>query len=414
MDVISLQPSANEVISDVKNGIVNEDEFWIKLNPSPLTGGENAIIQVKNENQSLTFTNKLGNMKLRAANKAHELKLEVSTEKVYDLRIPKKSYTYFNNVELTGLDIFEGGRQIVIGDTNGALTFGKINSHNEFEKSLTLEAHFADIVKVLFFPSGKVVLTAGLDYQIKIWNFEDGQNPRTMRKHTNRITDLAIIGRGRNFLSSSLDGSIVVWECGSGKAIDEMRRVRDLSDPVNCICVFQDQWQTSNSGDHQLFFEMEGKICYAGHESGVISTWDMTKRLPLGEYAAVDGGAVSSIAIDSRKRKDGSHLIITGYSTGYVRFWSSLNHESPLHELKIAKDELEDRSIGSLKMRGSSLIVTFSREYIVEIELKVGQFESILPKTFYVGLDQAAQVNQTKIIDNGLFVAGRFGLFARF
>ena len=51
-----------------------------------------------------------------------------------------------------------------------------------------------------FFPSGQVVLSGSMDMQVKIWSALDGQCPMTLRGHTQRITDLAIVSRGRNVL----------------------------------------------------------------------------------------------------------------------------------------------------------------------------------------------------------------------
>lgn len=46
-----------------------------------------------------------------------------------------------------------------------------------------LEGHAGDVNTCQFYPSGLVVLSGGLDTQLKIWSVEDGSCPRTLRGH---------------------------------------------------------------------------------------------------------------------------------------------------------------------------------------------------------------------------------------
>lgn len=104
---------------------------------------------------------------------------------------------------------------VVVGTSEG----GVIVLGSDGSVRRRLGGHYLNTTKTLFFPSGEVVLSAGSDFQIKLWSAVDGSNPRTFMGHTGQITDLALVGRGRNFVSSGEDGSVRLWECGSGELV---------------------------------------------------------------------------------------------------------------------------------------------------------------------------------------------------
>jgi len=60
--------------------------------------------------------------------------------------------------------------------------------------------HFGDVTCVRFLPSGKVVMTAGSDFQIKIWDLETGECGATIKGHKGAVNGFDFINRGRNFI----------------------------------------------------------------------------------------------------------------------------------------------------------------------------------------------------------------------
>ncbi|KAE8586360.1 hypothetical protein XENTR_v10021641 [Xenopus tropicalis] len=86
----------------------------------------------------------------------------------------------------------------------------------------------------MFFPSGKVVLSGGMDAQVKIWSVDDGSCPVTLRGHKGGILDLAIVDRGRNVVTCSRDGTARLWDCGQAACISV---VNNSSVPINAIAL---------------------------------------------------------------------------------------------------------------------------------------------------------------------------------
>lgn len=120
------------------------------------------------------------------------------------------------------------------------------NNNNNNEIIKPIPGHFAEITCTKFFPSGTVVLSSGRDFQLKLWNIEDGTNPRSFAGHTKAITDFDFVirrelisttdgdgkneeqqeeeeeikGTGRNFVScGGEDGTIRLWETGAQKLV---------------------------------------------------------------------------------------------------------------------------------------------------------------------------------------------------
>ncbi|KAM6290492.1 proteasomal ATPase-associated factor 1-like [Porphyrio hochstetteri] len=97
-----------------------------------------------------------------------------------------------------------------------------------------LGGHVCDVNCCRFFPSGLVVLSGGMDAQLKIWSAEDANCVVTFKGHKGGILDTAIVDRGRNVLSCSRDGTARLWDCGSSSCLGV---IADCGSPVNGIAV---------------------------------------------------------------------------------------------------------------------------------------------------------------------------------
>ncbi|KAM6292696.1 proteasomal ATPase-associated factor 1-like [Porphyrio hochstetteri] len=97
-----------------------------------------------------------------------------------------------------------------------------------------LGGHVCDVNCCRFFPSGLVVLSGGMDAQLKIWSAEDANCVVTFKSHKGGILDTAIVDRGRNVLSCSRDGTARLWDCGSSSCLGV---IADCGSPVNGIAV---------------------------------------------------------------------------------------------------------------------------------------------------------------------------------
>lgn len=174
-------------------------------------------------------------------------------------------------------------------------------------------AHLAEIRHIVVFPLDKVFLTVGSDFTARIWSIlETGRSAREFRGQKGHISDLALVGTGRNFLTLLLDGSVTLWECGLGQAVHLFRRIQNLSDPATCLCVLPAN--SEGLPPQELHFDTN-RLFYVGYESGTIQQFHMHNhhqtRVRMTHEAAVSGLALVG---DS---------LVAGYQDGSVRIWTS-------------------------------------------------------------------------------------------
>ncbi|CCH45722.1 putative WD repeat-containing protein [Wickerhamomyces ciferrii] len=168
---------------------------------------------------------------------------------------------------------------------------------------------------------------------IKIWDITTGDNPRTFASHKKRITDIAMIEKGRNFVSSSLDGTIKLWDCGSGSNFCTLKRKESLNDGVTSVHITEKVKETAGTETSSRYpeeFGTENKILLAGHISGVISGFDLCTKQELFSVPSM-GGSVESI---SGVHDQSCHLIV-GYSDGVVAKWDISDISKPLKKFRI-------------------------------------------------------------------------------
>nr|XP_021530746.1 proteasomal ATPase-associated factor 1 isoform X1 [Aotus nancymaae] len=110
----------------------------------------------------------------------------------------------------------------------------KIWQASNGELRRVLEGHVFDVNCCRFFPSGLVVLSGGMDAQLKIWSAEDASCVVTFKGHKGGILDTAIVDRGRNVVSGSRDGTARLWDCGRSACLGVLA---DCGASINGVAV---------------------------------------------------------------------------------------------------------------------------------------------------------------------------------
>ena len=100
----------------------------------------------------------------------------------YHLKIAKKCYHLPpERITITSFDISSKELLAILGTSRGDVVVYSMRSSRVIRK---LECHKDfDVERCLFFPSGGVILTTGLDMQIKLWDLRTGQMARTFVAH---------------------------------------------------------------------------------------------------------------------------------------------------------------------------------------------------------------------------------------
>lgn len=322
MKLITAQKELLEIINEVDLGISNEDKFWIALRDSAdedhLEYGDVVVtktsegIQLKCDNFEIVKSGK------------HTLIVSPPARKC---TLPKQSL----DIRLVlAVALSKSSENLLVGTERGSLI--RFDTKNKAEIKQIESAHFSDITMLRIFPSDKVIASIGLDFQIKLWDLELGneQPTRVFKHQKKRITDVALIGAGRNFVLTSEDGSTVLWECASGNVVSEFLRIDDHEDPALCVTILSTEKKLACSDivNGELQFECEDKVLYVGYRSGVIQEFRIASHSQTSVTLKRDkDAAVTSLIANEHD------LLVAGYEDGTVVMWDK-HAEQPKHEVQ--------------------------------------------------------------------------------
>lgn len=325
MFIITIQSTFEEVIESVKSGSVASESFWIARRDANKDELQYFDILVSlDANKEVFFEGKAENGEkvefvTLSSDIYHVTVLSAQKSETYVLRAPKtkKSNCRTRNISLSEMNPIN--RNLFLGSLNGGICIYETIKNEEV--GIISDAHYLSVSKLLLLPSGKVLMSIGDDFTIKLWDLSTDETPtvstRSFMKQSKEITGVAIIGRGRNFASGSKDGTVNVWECSSGRVVTTFCRISNRSDPVNCLTITTSNNEPiENEFRASLLFECHQKVVFVGYELGLIQQYSIARNCATGiklEHSA----AVTSIASVET-------YIIAGYADGRVVVWDWL------------------------------------------------------------------------------------------
>jgi WD40 repeat protein len=81
----------------------------------------------------------------------------------------------------------------------------------ELKHNGTPESFHALIWRLTFSPDGGLLVSAGGDHMVHIWDLNTGDLKATLDQHTRGVTSLALSSDGRLLVTGSLDGTVQFW-----------------------------------------------------------------------------------------------------------------------------------------------------------------------------------------------------------
>lgn len=353
MNFVSIQSNFGDVILSVEAGEVVEDKFWVSLiGADEVENGVaiEEIVNVSKRSDKLVFENSNGLEFIRENEHHYHIKCRGD---VYSLTLPKNKILVEDDLIASSFNISNDEQLFLVGCESGDLKIGEL-SNGEIMNHVK-EAHYSSILNCQFFPSNKVALTTGLDYQIKIWDVLDGSNPRAFSGHKKVITDIQMIDRGRNFLSSSEDGSIKLWDCPSGLNISTLRRENSIEDGINTITLLNNTQNNLESID-SYEFGTNNKILFSGHNSGVISLFDLFNKKQISNFASLHKEVNKLISLNDNS-------LISSYKNGSIAIWDIRNIKIPKFQMDL------DCEISNISLiESKDLLVLFNGGFISRLD----------------------------------------------
>lgn len=197
-----------------------------------------------------------------------------------------------------------------------------------------------------FFPSSRVLLTAGLDFSLSILPADipapsSSSEPtritavRTLKGHTRGVTATAIIARGRTVLSASKDATLRLWDVSSGTQI-RMLSSKNFN-PIQAASAGEQSESSFTPPPHgegitppvaldPREVETEGKVAYCALQNGTVEAFDLgTKRSVFRSSPTAGASSLESICYSPAH-----NLLATGSLNGIVSVYDTRSLASPL------------------------------------------------------------------------------------
>jgi WD40 repeat protein len=215
------------------------------------------------------------------------------------------------------------GPQILTGHENGNVIWWNAATGAE-------QARYGGCTKsvsaVAFSPDTSLVLAAGCDHTVCLWDSKKGQKPRcSWSGHTEIAMGAAFTPTGREVVSTGWDGTVRLWDV-------EKQRASAKWDVANrrlwCLAVFiseglpvalvggdkgilklcylgreqpERDFGSPDDDIHGLAVSGDGRRALTGHSSGVLRLWDIASGKQECEFAA-DGQPVNAVAFSTDGR----------------------------------------------------------------------------------------------------------------
>ncbi|EGT54250.1 hypothetical protein CAEBREN_28515 [Caenorhabditis brenneri] len=273
------------------------DEYGFAVMP-----GEGSIKSTDFENVSLDM---LKNLHVTFQGKTTIFVAPISEQKIEGLKSAPRCF-----------DVSCTGSTYVTADSSGNLV---IASAIKAETLRILKGHAMDVYRCMYFPSGLVVLTCGMDMTIRIWAIDTGDCARTLKGHIQPVTGIGIIGVGREVLSCSKDGSARKWNCGSAETVEvwnfEKGACVDLAVSVDSsrfavICVNNHLSVIDLNGEKENMYVYQtrrdiqlpsepntlcfsddeaGEVVFVGFEDGHVAAYNVVQQSLIGEIVTQKG-----------------------------------------------------------------------------------------------------------------------------
>ncbi|KAJ8490196.1 hypothetical protein ONZ51_g2455 [Trametes cubensis] len=346
LPICTVQHDFQTVVKDVLDGLAPEDTFWIscyKQGQPSVHGKATATLDERDRNLVL-YEGRDGVQFRSHGQDRYSVGCPALSLDETCIATPVASYQISVDLrkqsQITAFDVAPDGSQFATGYHDGSVYIRPTSGPSAAPPSATSKAHVSTVTSLRFFPSSRVLLTAGADFSLSILSADPPEsssytttkvNPaRTLRGHTRAVTSTAIIARGRNVLSGSKDGTIRLWDMPSGSQIRTLAAGTNHFVPVIALSAGE-RWDTYGSGPEAESqstspesldpreVDTADKVVFCALQDGSFESFDLrTKRATFRSPTGPPGArsALQAIAYSPER-----HALATGSASGLTSIY---------------------------------------------------------------------------------------------
>ncbi|CAL1716002.1 unnamed protein product [Somion occarium] len=379
LPISTIQHDFEAVISDVQEGIIPDDSFWVSFYKSgePSVHGK-VHLTLDEENRDLVRFEGRGGVVFEHRG-GRDYYVACPTLSVPETRVVVPSRQYSDPLprlasdQIYAFDVAPDGSQFAAGYENGTVMIVPTTSRLPPSAHTTSKPHLNTITSLRFFPSSRVLLTSGVDFAVNILPAEIPSSAqsltpkritpvRSLKGHSRAVTSTAVISRGRNVLSSGKDGTLRLWDVPSGSQIRSMG-VSGYS-PVLAMCAGERAEgafaQPPNGEEKNAPVPLDDrevdtadKMVFCALQDGSFEVFDLGTKLSVFHSKPPKGStSLSSIAYSPS-----ASLLATGSSTGVINVYDTRAMDAPLATFSRNSASIEDLVFLSAQGGSVSLVV---------------------------------------------------------
>ena len=175
----------------------------------------------------------------------------------------------------------------------GVLVAAPLSISEQWETVRLSDGHSAAVLRTVFSPDGRLLISCGEDSKIIVWDFARRQRLATLSDHTGWVNSVAFSPDGKWFVSASDDRTIIVWDTA------RLNRVVVLSGGLGLVKAaafsrdgkFLAAADLTDADSHTIVWRVDG--WQRVHEMPVGFSWGNLVFSPDNRYVMISNGLVT-------------------------------------------------------------------------------------------------------------------------